>query len=686
MSRLHITVGTRFLLNQQVMAVCEVLPDRKFILENQSFGGKLVYSLDDLIAAWGRGDLIFEVRGKHTKKDNLKPLITEYTIADFQGLPEKQQQEAWRRYEIISPLLKIPRVERTRKVISEYINSVWGASQADDKPPSLGKTVSYKSIERWINAFEESMGDIRSLVPGTQWQGGQGQVRINANTEKIIESVLAECRTARRFRTVKEVYLMVVNRIADENKFHDSIDKIPLPSMQTIARRINKVGAATVLRRQASMLEEQANASVQQGTRTTRILEEIQIDHSPIDCFVVDMDDRLPIGRPYLTLAQDKYSRMPFGFFLGFEPPSYLTVMKCLEHGILPKEDCQQVYGTEHSFPVYGLPEKLVTDRGKEFVGHDLKSACNELGIILEHMPPRKAWFKPFIERQFKTNNTGLIHGLPGTTLSNIFQRGDYDPAKDACISLSGLIEIIHIYFLDIYAQDWHKGLQGIPAKRWAESIDAGFIPQLPHSAEEIRIRLRRSAERTLGRSGIEFETLFYQSPELARLRAVLQKNERTVRIKYDPDDISYIYIKDPARDGGWIRVDAVDQEYTNGLSLYKHRAIREYVLSERKEVDIYELAAAKRHLQQIVEREFNMTKKAKGRKNAARFLRKGSQDFLKSPLISTTSIIPDDIEPDRRADNFSSEPSNLTSLPDDLNSSEWKSGYSLPPSSRSKR
>ncbi len=67
---------------------------------------------------------------------------------------------------------------------------------------------------------------------------------------------------------------------------------------------------------------------------------------------------------------------MPFGFYVSFEPPSYLAVMGCLLHGILPKLDARQLYGTQNSWPVWGLPEKLVTDNGREFVGRDLADAC----------------------------------------------------------------------------------------------------------------------------------------------------------------------------------------------------------------------------------------------------------------------------------------------------------------------
>jgi len=145
-------------------------------------------------------------------------------------------------------------------------------------------------------------------------------------------------------------------------------------------------------------------------------------------------------------------------------------------------------------------------------------------------------------------------------------------------------------------------------------------LPCLPNSAEEVRILLYRSEERTLQRSGIDFESLRYQSPALARLRS--SPPDRTkVRIKYDPADLSALYVFDPTGSGRWLRVPAVDEEYTRELSLWKHRVIRSYILRQKQEVDIYALAAAKQHIQEIVASEFARTRKSRGRKTAARFL-----------------------------------------------------------------
>ncbi len=206
-------------------------------------------------------------------------------------------------------------------------------------------------------------------------------------------------------------------------------------------------------------------------------------------------------------------------------------------------------------------------------------------------------------------------------------------------------MELLHVYLLDEYAIDWHDGVGkngGVPMKLWEESVLSGYIPCLHHNVNDLRYILYSGELRTVQASGIDLEALLYQSPALAGLRSYLQSKEykdskksddeqdesrkEKVHVKYDPMDLSMLYVYDPRPDyEDWLSVPAVDQEYTKGLSIHKHRVIRRYILRQKKEVDIYELAAAKKHIQEVVEREYGLTRKVRGRKKAARYLGIGS-------------------------------------------------------------
>ena len=51
-----------------------------------------------------------------------------------------------------------------------------------------------------------------------------------------------------------------------------------------------------------------------------------------LDLYVVDdrHGELVPIGRPWLTLMVDHYSRLPVGYYLGFKPPGFESVALAL--------------------------------------------------------------------------------------------------------------------------------------------------------------------------------------------------------------------------------------------------------------------------------------------------------------------------------------------------------------------
>ena len=139
----------------------------------------------------------------------------------------------------------------------------------------------------------------------------------------------------------------------------------------------------------------------------------------------------------------------------------------------------------KHDWPTYGIPEQIVVDNAKEFHGGNFKDACWQLGVEVEYSPPGRAWFRGTVERWFGTLNQRLLHELPGTTFSNIFDKKDYDPQKHAVISLNALLEMIHVWIVDIYHQSVHRGIRDIPHRRWMEAV-VNDLPNLPASSSDL--------------------------------------------------------------------------------------------------------------------------------------------------------------------------------------------------------
>jgi transposase InsO family protein len=133
-----------------------------------------------------------------------------------------------------------------------------------------------------------------------------------------------------------------------------------------------------------------------------------QIDHTPADIHFVEVvnDAGVFVGRPYLTIVVDVFSRAILGFCLTIEKPSSLSVALCLAQALCPKGAWLRARGLgDHDWPMFGRPETLVVDGvperdrlGKIEVRYDPRDVSH---IYLRH--PRTKAFQVVGRRDGRT-------------------------------------------------------------------------------------------------------------------------------------------------------------------------------------------------------------------------------------------------------------------------------------------
>jgi putative transposase len=553
-------------------------------------------------------------------------LVTEPAFVTLDDCTPKQCLVAHYRHWVIKPLVAIEEQKRTRQAVIDRVEAVGEMLERNHVPVRLTygendrerihTTLSVRGVYRWLQAFEASSQDIRSLIPNWHKRGRRNY--LHQTVDEIVSTTINDLHLQRERHTIDDVYLETILRVDEASAAGGETGQLRTPSRSTIHRRIEQLDSAEKIQaRQGKRAARRALSQYGQMEQPTRPLVRIEIDHTPADIILVDAGDGLPLGRPTLTSVMDVATKYPLGYYLGFEPPSYLTVCEALAHAFKPKGDVQARYGAVHDWIAYGLPRTLVVDNGREFKGHSLEDACLSLGIMLQYTPKMTPHFKGGIERLFRTQNSGLFHVLEGTTFANIFARGDYRSLELAKLTLHDVDSALHIFLLDYYAERFHEGLQGIPARRWEAFLADGFKPRLPANVDDIDILLGRMVQRHIFHYGVEIDSLRYNHPELAFLRTQLKKGEK-VKIKYHPADLSQVYIYNPF-DNVYLNVPAVNQAYVQGLSLWKHSVIRAFLRRERDKVDEKGLAWAKRRIQEIVD-QAKLRQKKTSRQKIARW------------------------------------------------------------------
>lgn len=191
-------------------------------------------------------------------------------------------------------------------------------------------------------------------------------------------------------------------------------------------------------------------------------------------------------------------------------------------------------------------------DNGKEFHSRALKRGCQQHGIRIDYRPPATPRFGGHIERLMGTLMT-RVHALPGTTSSNVAARGNYPAEQKAILTLREFERILALEILGPYHNEVHSALGTTPAAAWAAGVAAHAV-RPPADPAAFVLDFLPFEERIIRRDGVRLFNVTYFDGALAPL---LDANARKARVKYDPRNMSAVFLELPA--GGHLRVPCAD-------------------------------------------------------------------------------------------------------------------------------
>ncbi|ART78113.1 hypothetical protein B4U37_19635 [Sutcliffiella horikoshii] len=345
----------------------------------------------------------------------------------------------------------------------------------------------------------------------------------------------------------------------------------------------------------------------------------VEIDHTKLDLDILDNIGNV-VGRPWVTLGIDLYTRMVWCMHISFEPPSANKVRKAVEQGVLIKNSRGR-YGTLKEWESFGIPKNIVLDNGVEFDNAETKRIINEvLKSNVRYRPIATPRYGGTIERLFKTLNSKLIHQLKGTRKSNINDLGEYDAEKEAMLTLDDINEILTRFITDIYHYEEHKGLpleSNTPMVRYYEGLKLSGFPDFieEQNIEEFKIDLLPKALKPYTRDGVRLGNVLYRDSSLSYL---INKREVKYIVKYDIDDISYIYLKLPDS-AQYIKIYASnpDSEVLKGINKFSYKLMRNILKEEGRQkrlqiISEQEIIFAKTMLEKDIQQKYKKGRKSR--------------------------------------------------------------------------
>ncbi len=452
-------------------------------------------------------------------------------LRPIEALSEKEKGKAEHRWSIIQPLL----AERGNK------QAVLDAAAANG--------ISKSTLYDWINKYEIA-GGLLGLVD-REGRGKPGQMRL----EEKIRRIIIECidTYAMNGKTFNETYMAIWDRCEQEG--------LKVPHQNTLRNHLNLYTKEQRL----AALKGPRTAKQKYGSAAGGMHEAIsplhwvEVDHTVADVMLVDPTTGEVIGRPWVTVLIDVYSRMILGFYASFDAPGAYGTGRAIVHAMLPKDAWLKDLGLQqNSWLCWGKMTNIRCDNAKEFKGDMLKEASKTYGMNFDFRPPKVPERGAYIERFLGTFGTWL-KDVKGSTGVSKELRSLAKPEKTAALSIQDFQKWLTMV-ITIYHDDYHSGIEMTPLAKWKHGLynpATGIgTPGIYQDEQRLLLDFMPFEKRTIQRTGVKIKKIFYwhdvlrkyinSVDEEAKGKHGSNRPKREFIFKVDPREISKIHFLEP--------------------------------------------------------------------------------------------------------------------------------------------
>lgn len=561
--RFALQAGLTLRRGQRTLELVRELEDGHYVLEDVITRRPVEYTRQRLFdEIYGKRLLV--VVGEKPREEGSES-VDSLAVLDISSLTEQERSQLEYRLMYVKALARHGVRRGQRKKVERVIESTYRSAGCSKRPSAT-------TVMMWARKYQESGLNPLALINRHRLR--RTPRRLNDTVENLLWRVLKRSYFTPDCHTLRFAHEDLKREL---KRAHESKLIPPEEAVVAYATLQRRVQGVDLYQRVASR---EGVARARMVCRTafpdgvaTEAMEQVQIDHTPLNWVVVCDRTGLPLGRPLLTVAICAYSGYILGFYLSFYGPGVTSVSGVLRSVIRIKDDMVTDAGLKHPWISYGLPDELVVDNGLEFHSFGFKTMALTLGCDITYCRVRTPWLKPQVERFFSTLNTlTLTKGRVSKTVANVMR---IDPYKDAAITFSDLVKGLLMFCVDVHAHEpnWRK--MSTPYELFSESIARIPPVSFPMNLEQLKLATGMSKELTLRQGGIEMLGLPYGSVDF---KTIVNKHGHGLKLlcKWDPDDVSKLYVRDP--DGlHWHTAECRWKTYAEGLSFNQHRLIREF-------------------------------------------------------------------------------------------------------------
>jgi putative transposase len=508
-----------------------------------------------LLRAMRRGDFI---------KDQEAPIEKEAGKI-ISGLCKSVATVFDRHVQYVDPLMKelhghMP-ARRAQSIISAVAKQI-----RDVSPPSLSLARS------WIRGYCKSGYSYLSLIPKRKQKAKHRLDLQPWEIQQIIKPLVKELYLKSEPACKTEVIDAIVEELEAFNAGRPEHDRLKIPSASTLNRILRELDDYETNQAQhGNKSAQKRHGWTRRRPRLGRLFELVEADTQEMHVMVVDAHGEV-IGRPYLTLFLEVYTRMPYAWSIGFNPPSLDTTLQALKQSL----SSDNAYG--------GVAVRYVFDSGPEFIAQNLRRIIAMLGGEVCYCEPATGNQKPHVEAFFGVWSKEIAHAMPGTTFSDIAARGDYNSEKEARLTIEEVRDAFGRWVNDVYCERVHSSLNTTPRLAW-EAARSPMFPPRRFSLSELNQTFLCAFEASAQQGRVRYKSLFWTGPAVSYL-ANRQPHVDKLRVYYDPSDLGHAWACHPSYPDDLLELQAVDPDYQEGLTMHLHQLTVKRLRANRQTFD----------------------------------------------------------------------------------------------------
>lgn len=253
------------------------------------------------------------------------------------------------------------------------------------------------------------------------------------------------------------------------------------------------------------------------------------IDHTELDIQFRGSRKGEKMGKAWLSVLIDAYTRMILAWVILFDAPSYRSCMALIRA-------CIQQHGR--------IPKTIVVDKGSEFQSIYFETLLARVECHKKTRPGSKPRFGSVIERFFGMNNQQFVHCLRGNNVALQKPRSmskSHDPRELSVWTLPEFREAFDGYLNQVYGEMEHSALGMSPKEAMAIGLAQSGLRRhtlIPNTRDLTILCLPSTPKGTAKidpSRGVKIGYIFYWCPAFRDPKLT----HKAVPVRYDPNDKS---------------------------------------------------------------------------------------------------------------------------------------------------